>query len=166
LSTRLSVKPGTLWQQSRILKRLSTEINTFCQCQWTGDKVDRTGDTVASSVDFFAGSFDFLHIHEHLRIWWCHVGRMAEDQDKQFQSQSQKNKHLSYLNRNQKWRGKNYAVGIRVSRPKHRSGPSLIFMKFWFCCPSVFTGDRSVLHSLWIFVAWSRKSLWHSTLSK
>jgi len=41
-------------------KRLLTEIN-FVKVERTGDKVDRT-------VDDVAGSFDFLHIHEHMLI--------------------------------------------------------------------------------------------------
>ena len=55
------LKPGTHWRQSRMLKRLSTKINTFV-------KLERTGDNVADSVDFVAGSFDFLHNHEHVLI--------------------------------------------------------------------------------------------------
>jgi len=70
----------------------SIKINTFVKVERTGDKVD-----VSGPVDFVAGSFDFLHIHEHVPILWRHLGKMADDQGKQFQNRSEKNKHLSIL---------------------------------------------------------------------
>ena len=62
------VKPGTLWRQTGMSKRLSTKINTFVKVERTGDKVERTGDDVAGLVDFVSSSFDCLHIHEHVLI--------------------------------------------------------------------------------------------------
>jgi len=83
---------------------------------------------------------------------------MADDQDKLFQNQLQK-KHLSILTGTSNDAEK-YAAGICGSRPKHRSGPSLIRMKFCLCRPSIHTGRRSFRHRLLIFVAWMSKVAW------
>jgi len=129
--------------------------------EWTGAKVDRTGDNFAGSVDFVAIRFDFLHIHELLST--CRSSDIISVKWQTIKTNyskiSYKKKHLSILTGTSNDAEK-YAAGICGSRPKHRSGPSLIRMKFCLCRPSIHTGRRSFRHRLLIFVAWMSKVAW------